>query len=176
MRRLLAWLLPDLPAYEAGGGPVVPQAVILRDGPQGPEVLLVKRTTPRAWELPGGNVAGSEAPEEALLREVREETGLDVRIERLVGWYRRTGFRPHRSPVYVCAPTGGRLRASVEAVDIAFFPVRRLPLGLFPWYRPIVRDAARGITYPDGCEQRLGAGTVALSAAIHVAETARLLR
>lgn len=167
--------LPDLPEHERGRGPVIPQAVILREAPLGVEVLLVKRTTPRAWELPGGYAEPGEAPDEALRREVREETGLEVRIERLMGWYWRTGFRPHRSPVFACAAEGTP-RASQEAVDIGYFPVGRLPLGLFPWYHEVIRDALRGAAYPDGKRQHVGPLTVALSAAIHVAETAGLLR
>ena len=79
-----------------------------------------------------------------MAREVWEETGLRVRSERLVGWYERTGFRPHRSPVYACTEAGGQLRRSREAVAVGFFPVERLPLSLFPWYREIIRDAVEG--------------------------------
>ena len=169
-------MLPDLPGYETGGGPVIPQAVILRGAWRGQEVLLVKRTSPRAWELPGGCVEPGERPDEALVREVREETGLEVRLERLLGWYERTGFRPHRSPVYVCRPIAGKVRRSPEAVDIAFFPVGRLPLGLFPWYREIVRDASRGVAHAEHRRQRLGPAAVAAGAAIHLGELAGLLR
>jgi ADP-ribose pyrophosphatase YjhB (NUDIX family) len=168
--------LPDLPGHERGGGPVIPQAAILRPGAAGPEVLLVKRTSPRAWELVGGYVNPGEAIEAALVREVREETGLVVAIERLIGWYDRTGFRPHRSPVYVCRVVGGALRRSSEAVDIGYFPVDRLPLGLFPWYRPIIRDAAQGVVNSGRQRQRLGVAMVAASAAIHLGEMVGLLR
>ena len=173
---LLNRLLPDLPGYESGSGPVIPQAVILRAGPGGPEVLLVKRTSPRAWELPGGYVEPGEAPEDALLREVREETGLEVRIERHVGWYVRSGFRPHRSPVYACAVRGGALRRSREAVAIAYFPAHRLPLGLFPWYRGVIRDAVSGATHSAPQAQHLGLAAMAAGMAIHLGEMTGLLR
>ncbi|MGH2350168.1 MAG: NUDIX domain-containing protein [Chloroflexota bacterium] len=168
--------MPELPGYETGGGPVIPQAVILRQAPLTPHVLLVKRTSPRAWELPGGYTDPGEAPPDTLIREVREETGLDVRIDRLVGWYRRTGFRPHRSPVYACTPVGGGVRKSHEAVDIGYFPLDRLPLGLFPWYREVIRDAAAGQTHPHERRQHLGLAAVAASTAIHLGELTRLLR
>jgi 8-oxo-dGTP pyrophosphatase MutT (NUDIX family) len=176
LTRLIHTVLPDLPGYEAGGGPVIPQAVILRPGKAGPEVLLVKRTTPRAWELPGGYMNRGEAPVTAMAREVREETGLIVRPDRLVGWYERTGFRPHRSPVFACTPVSGNLRRSSEAVAIGYFPAGRLPLGLFPWYREIVRDAVAGRSYPGRREQHLGLGTVAASVAIHLGALSGLLR
>jgi 8-oxo-dGTP pyrophosphatase MutT (NUDIX family) len=168
--------LPDLPGYEPGGGPVIPQAVILRRTRQKTEVLLVKRTSPRAWELPGGYVELRETTEQAVVREVREETGLDVQIERLLGWYVRTGFRPHRSPVYVCRPVSGGVRRSAEAVDIGYFQVERLPVGLFPWYREVVRDAANGVTHHERQAQRLGVAAVLASVAIHLGETVRVLR
>jgi 8-oxo-dGTP pyrophosphatase MutT (NUDIX family) len=175
-RRLVRLVFPELPGYETGGGPVIPQAVILRREPEGPEVLLVKRTSPRAWELPGGYVEPRETTEQTVVREVREETGLEVQIERLLGWYDRTGFRPHQSPVYVCHPVGGGVQRSTEAVDIGFFPVGRLPAGLFPWYREVVRDAVRGVVHRERRAQRLGVGAVLAGLAIHLGETLRLLR
>lgn len=175
MSRFLARLLPDLPGYEPGGGPVIPQAVICREGPSGVEVLLVKRTSPRAWELPGGYMEDGEAPSETLVREVREETGLLVGLDWLVGWYTRTGFRPHRSPVYRCSPVSGAVRRSHEAVAINYFPASRLPLGLFPWYRPAIRDAISGVTHQEAQRQHLGLGAVLVASAIHLAETAHLL-
>jgi 8-oxo-dGTP diphosphatase len=155
---------------------VIPQAVILRRAAAGAEVLLVKRTSPRAWELPGGYVEPHEQPAEALVREVHEETGVDVRLDRLVGWYRRTGFRPHRSPVYACTPLGGTVRRSGEAVAIGYFPVDKLPLGLFPWYREVIRDAARGVTHREDREQHLGFPVVVTCLAIHLGGMAGLLR
>jgi 8-oxo-dGTP diphosphatase len=176
LARLLGRLLPDLPAYEPGAGPTIPQAVVLRPGPRGPEVLLVLRTTPRAWEPPGGYLDPGEAPEDGLRREVWEETGLRVRLDRLVGRYHRTGFRPHVSPVYACSVVSGDLRASHEAVRAAWFPVRSLPLGLFPWYRPIIRDAAAGVTHLQDVRQHLGPARVLAAGLIHLGGALRLLR
>jgi 8-oxo-dGTP pyrophosphatase MutT (NUDIX family) len=176
LTRFIHAALPGLPGYEPGGGPIIPQAVILRPGATGPEVLLVKRTTPRAWELPGGYMNRGEPPVNAMAREVREETGLIVRPDRLVGWYVRTGFRPHRSPVFACSPISGTMRRSSEAVAIDYFPVDHLPLGLFPWYREIVRDAVAGRSYTNRREQHLGLGTVAASVAIHLGALSGLLR
>ncbi len=82
-----------------------------------------------------------ETPEQTVVREVYEETGVNTEIVELLGWYDRTGFRTHRSPVYICRPTGGRLRPEIdEAVQVGYFPCSALPRGLFPWYRSILQQ------------------------------------
>lgn len=51
------------------------------------KVLLTKRTDNGLWCLPGGGVDPGESVEETVIREVREETGLTVRVLRLIGVY-----------------------------------------------------------------------------------------
>jgi ADP-ribose pyrophosphatase YjhB (NUDIX family) len=93
------------------------------------------------WELPGGNMRAVEACEEAVRREVREETGLEVAIERHVGDYIRTGFRPHTAHVFRCHVTGGQRQPSAETPAVRWFPLAALPDTLFPWYREPIADA-----------------------------------
>lgn len=52
------------------------------------EVLLTQRADNGHWEPPGGVLELDEAIEDGLRREVREETGLDIEIERLTGVYK----------------------------------------------------------------------------------------
>lgn len=118
----------------------VVQAVVLRDG----AVLLAERRTLRGWELPGGNAKPGEAPEEAIRREVLEETGIPVRVGERVGCYRRSGILAHEAWVYLCAAEGGELRASWETPRVAFFATGQLPATLFPWFRLPLEDALRG--------------------------------
>ena len=51
------------------------------------EVLLQKRTDFDAWGFPGGAIELGETPEMAAIREIKEETGLDVEIIELIGVY-----------------------------------------------------------------------------------------
>lgn len=145
--------------------PVIAQAVVLRDA----EVLLSMRESPRLWELPGGYVEPGEPVDDAAVREVEEETGIRVQVVRQIGWYERTGFRPHRSPAFLCRPVGGSITGSHEVVVSRYFPVTRLPLNMFPWHRRVIWDALTMPARPLRRVQHLGAGTVLLSILLHLA-------
>ena len=104
-------------------------------------VLLAIRSDLRGWELPGGHVQAGESREVALIREVREETGFDLAIERHVGDYVRTGFRPYTASVFRCRITGGALRPSTETPVLRWFELAELPDTLFPWFCEPLADA-----------------------------------
>lgn len=62
---------------------------------------------PGHWDLPGGHLALGEDFEQCLKREVGEETGLEVEIERMLGLF-KVPPDPYVQALYVCRPAGAR--------------------------------------------------------------------
>lgn len=90
----------------------------------GGEIILIRRGNDPFkghWALPGGFVEIGETVEDAVVREAREETGLEIQVIRLVGVY----SDPNRDPrghtvsvVFFAEPVGGELRADSDAADV----------------------------------------------------------
>ncbi len=78
------------------------------------------------WTFPSGYVERGERVEHAAARETLEETGLEVRVDRLLGLYSHPG-NPVVLAVYSAAAVGGALTVSEESHDVATFPPDRLP-------------------------------------------------
>jgi ADP-ribose pyrophosphatase YjhB (NUDIX family) len=134
----------------------VAQAVVLSES----GVLLTVRGDLRGWELPGGHPRPGEPLSEALVREVFEETGLDVAVERKVGDYVRSGFRPHCASVFECRVLAGDLRPSLETPLVRWFDPDQLPDTLFPWYRAPLEDALRRPDEPLLRREHQGLGAI----------------
>lgn len=117
-------------------------AVILDKGGR---VLLGKRSDVPVWALPGGGREHSESPKQAAIREVREETGLDVKVERCVGSYHCSylGYRDV-THVFLCNIKSGKMKPNYEFLELRFFPPARLPHPLLFIYRERIRDAISG--------------------------------
>ena len=111
-------------------------ALIFDDG----RVLLAHRRDIDWWNLPGGGMEIGETVEEAVRREVREETGLEVQVERLVGVY----SKPQKQEVVLtfrCRVIGGELQATEESRACTYFPPDALPLNTLPKHRERIMDA-----------------------------------
>ncbi len=106
-------------------------------------VLLTRREDFDVWCLPGGAVASGETVAEAAVRETREETGLDVALDRLVGvYFQSTGIH---TCVFTAHAVGGSLRADPsEVTEIRRFGRAELPAEIMWWYRLRILRALDG--------------------------------
>lgn len=89
-------------------------------------VLLCLMPEDNVWTLPGGGLESGESPWDCIIREVKEETGLDVTINRLVGIY----TRPDTDKIdflFACTVVGGNISLNNEAKDIQYFAVNEIP-------------------------------------------------
>jgi len=113
---------------------------IIDDG----KVLLTKREDFEVWCLPGGGVEEGESLAEAGIREVKEETGLDVELMRLVGVYSRMGggLNDVHAVLYTAKPVGGELKIQQgETIDVAYFPFEQLPDEMLFGHKRRINDA-----------------------------------
>lgn len=102
-----------------------------RDG----KVLLQCRGDSRKWGFPGGAVEIGETPEMTAIREVKEETGLDVKVSGLIGIYTDSdmaypnGDQAHSICIaYKLEAVGGQLKCDdPETVDLQFFSLDEMP-------------------------------------------------
>ncbi len=89
-------------------------------------VLLCHRRDRDLWNLPGGGLERGETPWDGVRREVREEGGLDVGVERLAGIY----SKPEKDEIvfsFVCTIRGGEMTTSDEADEIRYFRLEEIP-------------------------------------------------
>jgi len=109
-------------------------------------VLMLRRAVETGyglWSLPGGYVDRGEVVEEAAAREVREETGLQVQIGKLVGLFSEEGH-PVVVAAYAAVETGGKLEPGQEALELGFYPLDGLPTLAFPRDRLILARWSSG--------------------------------
>lgn len=109
------------------------------------EILLIKRKNPPfkgSYALPGGFVEYNEPVEDAVLREVQEETGLKTEIRELVGVYSSPDRDPRGhmvSTAFSLKRVDGELKAGTDAARAKFFDLDDLPNLAFD-HRQIIED------------------------------------
>lgn len=113
-------------------------------------VLLGQRTDVMLWAPPSGVVQLGETPARTVVREVQEETGLHVVVERLIGLYTGREFEwtyPNGdqaqiiSAFFACRVVGGTLTPDhSEFVSLKYYPTNHLP-PLMPRYVRMLHDA-----------------------------------
>ncbi|MEU6110505.1 NUDIX domain-containing protein [Streptomyces albidoflavus] len=82
-------------------------------------ILTIQRADNGTWEPPGGVLDLAESPEDGVRREVYEETGVRVEVDRLTGVYKNTA-RGILALVFRCHPAGGRERLSDESTAVTW--------------------------------------------------------
>jgi ADP-ribose pyrophosphatase YjhB (NUDIX family) len=99
-------------------------------------ILLQRRSDSGNWALPGGTMNIGESLAQSLVREVKEETGFDVRTDRIVGIYSDPGHvfayddgevRQEFNICIACTIESGTLHVSSESTAVDFFTVDEIP-------------------------------------------------
>jgi 8-oxo-dGTP pyrophosphatase MutT (NUDIX family) len=120
-------------------------------------ILLIKRRDVPVWVLPGGGIDPEEEPCQAIIREILEETGFTVKVERLVGDYIPMNRLSKRTHLYECIILQGEPTLSPETCGVQFFSIDKLP-PLPPPYlewimdgkakKPSVQKKLTSVSYP----------------------------
>ena len=103
-------------------------------------VLLCHRRDLDVWNLPGGGLESGELPTEAVLREVKEETGLKVVVDRLVGVYGKAD-KDELVFAFLCSIEGGQLSATAESSECRYFKIEQIPSNTVPKQVERIQDA-----------------------------------
>jgi 8-oxo-dGTP diphosphatase len=117
---------------------------IVFSGEEPNQILLIKRRDIPVWVLPGGGIDKGEVPEHACLREVLEESGLEVTIERKLGFYKPKNWLSDYTHIFVCKPKSGSLTTGPETKDIRYFSINALPKMMPPPHRMWAQRAYAG--------------------------------
>jgi ADP-ribose pyrophosphatase YjhB (NUDIX family) len=117
----------DDPSAPAANSIVPGGCAVVADG--GGRILLQRRADSGQWSLPGGAMELGETLGDAVVREVREETGMIVELTGILGIYsdprHLIGYgdgevRQEFSVAFTARVTGGRLGGSEESTDVGF--------------------------------------------------------
>jgi len=131
---------------DSKGNPLLAVDAIIRRG-DGKVALIQRKYEPHGWAIPGGIVDEGESCEDAVVREAKEETSLDVRIVGQLHTYSDPARDPRKhvvSVVFVCDIIGGEPKAADDAIAIEFFDDFELPDALCFDHSTILMDYFEG--------------------------------
>lgn len=111
------------------------------------QIILVKRRDIPIWVLPGGGIDLGETPEDAVVREILEETGLTAVIVRKTAEYFPLNKLCSLTHVYECKPVGGELKLTDETRAIRSFPSNDLPKSFLFVHKDWLDDANKSFPY-----------------------------
>ncbi|WP_329587480.1 NUDIX domain-containing protein [Kitasatospora sp. NBC_01250] len=118
-------------------------AVVREDG----RVLAIRRADNGTWEPPGGVLELSETVEDGVRREVYEETGIKVSVERLTGVYKNVS-RGVVALVFRCRPESGHEQPSDESTAVAWLTREEVADRMNEVYAVRLLDAFQSETAP----------------------------
>ncbi|OGD70308.1 hypothetical protein A3I18_01365 [Candidatus Campbellbacteria bacterium RIFCSPLOWO2_02_FULL_35_11] len=107
-------------------------------------ILLCHRNDYDLWNLPGGTLESGEAPWDRVKREVKEETGLEVKIEKLQGIY----SKQDKNEIvfsFICNVIGGEITLNDETNQIEYFEINEIPKNTSPKQIERIKDALENL-------------------------------
>lgn len=104
------------------------------------EVLVIKRRDNGHWEMPGGILELNETFEEGVIREIREETGMTVTIDRLTGVYKNM-TQGIVALVFRCIPGEESPRPTKESAEVQWVSCDQVRDSMNPAFAIRVHDA-----------------------------------
>ncbi len=97
------------------------------------KILLVRESLDKKWSLPGGWADIGFSPREAVIKEIKEETGLDANVKKLLAVFDKR-LHPHPPEmlyvykmVFYCETEPGELLKGFDILDACFFAINNLP-------------------------------------------------
>ncbi|HTF07685.1 MAG TPA: NUDIX hydrolase [Asanoa sp.] len=110
-------------------------------------VLVIRRRDNGAWQLPGGVLELNETPEDGMRREVSEETGVEVRAERLTGVYKNVKLGVI-ALVFRARLLAGTPHPTDEAAAVEWWPAHRVASDMDEAFAVRILDALRAEPTP----------------------------
>jgi ADP-ribose pyrophosphatase YjhB (NUDIX family) len=127
------------------------RGAVVRDG----KILLVQERIDNRWSMPGGWADLGEVPSEMVIREVHEESGFEVRAEKLIALYDANRIEPLEfyhayKLIFLCTVIGGEAQSSIETLGVDFFAPDELPpLSEFRTNRTMIAEVFAHLADPD---------------------------
>ncbi|MFD1019660.1 NUDIX hydrolase [Thalassobacillus hwangdonensis] len=88
------------------------------------KILLIKGPR-RGWEFPGGIIENGEAIQDGIIREVKEESGIDIEITKFCGVYQNLNANVCAT-CWLARSVGGECRTSSESLEVGFFTLEEV--------------------------------------------------
>jgi len=126
------------------------RGAVIRDG----KILLVQERADNCWAMPGGWADLGDSPAEMAVREVREESGMEVKVTKLIAVYDANRIQPFEfyhayKIMFLCEILGGELTPSYETLAVDFFDPENLPpLSKYRTSEAMIREAYAHIAEP----------------------------